>query len=122
MKETYLKIQNIKFWARVGVLNNEREFGQLFSIDVCLWADFEKCIDSDNVNETVDYSTLINDIKNHAKNFSCKTIEKYSNEILNLLVKRYKPSRLEIALTKCHPPIIGFSGKVSIVKIYEREA
>ena len=122
MKETYLKIENIKFWARVGVLNNERQFGQLFSVDVFLWSDFEECIDSDDVNATVDYSTLINDIKNHAKNFSCKTIEKYSNEILNLLVKRYKPSRLEISLTKCHPPIIGFSGKVSIVKTYEREA
>ena len=41
MKETYLKIQDIKFWARVGVLNNERQFGQLFSLDVCLWSDFE---------------------------------------------------------------------------------
>tara|TARA_Y100001978_G_scaffold172143_1_gene162266 strand:- start:306 stop:674 length:369 start_codon:yes stop_codon:yes gene_type:complete len=121
MKETYLKIENITFWARVGVLDEERELGQLFSIDVFLWSDFEKCIDSDDINATVDYSALIHDIKKHSKSFSCKTIEKYSNEILNLLVKRYNPSRLEIALTKCHPPIIGFSGQVRIVKVYERE-
>ena len=122
MKETYLKIQNIKLWARVGVLDKEREFGQLFSLDVFLWSDFEKCTFSDDINETIDYSTLISDIKVHSKNFSCKTIEKYSCEIVNLVVKRYKPARLEISLTKCKPPIIGFDGQVTIVKSYERKS
>ena len=122
MKETYLKIQNIKLWARVGVLDKEREFGQLFSLDLVLWSDFEKCALTDDVNETIDYSSLISDIKVHSKNFSCKTIEKYSREILNLVVKRYKPTRLEILLTKCKPPIIGFDGQVTIMKSYERQS
>jgi len=122
MKETYLKIQNIKLWARVGVLDKEREFGQLFSLDLVLWSDFEKCALTDDVNETIDYSSLISDIKVHSKNFSCKTIEKYSSEILNLVVKRYKPTRLEILLTKCKPPIIGFDGQVTIMKSYERQS
>ncbi len=122
MQETYLKIQNIKLWARVGVLDKEREFGQLFSLDLVLWSDFEKCALTDDVNETIDYSSLISDIKVHSKNFSCKTIEKYSSEILNLVVKRYKPNRLEILLTKCKPPIIGFDGQVTIMKSYERQS
>ena len=120
MNDTYLTIKNLKLWARVGVLNKEREFGQLFSIDIFFWSDFEECSDSDDINNTIDYSFLINDIKNHSKNFSCKTIEKYSSEIVNLIVKKYKPSRLEIMLTKCHPPIIGFDGQVTIVKRYEK--
>ena len=122
MKETYLKIQNIELWARVGVLDKEREFGQLFSLDLVLWSDFEKCALTDDVNETIDYSSLISDIKVHSKNFSCKTIEKYSSEILNLVVKKYKPTRLEILLTKCKPPIIGFDGQVTIMKSYERQS
>ena len=120
MNDTYLTIKNLKLWARVGVLNKEREFGQLFSIDIFFWSDFEECSDSDDINNTIDYSFLISDIKNHSKNFSCKTIEKYSSEIVNLIVKKYKPSRLEIMLTKCHPPIIGFDGQVTIVKRYEK--
>ena len=39
--ETYLKIKDIKLWARVGVLEQERDLGQLFSLDVFLWSDFE---------------------------------------------------------------------------------
>jgi len=32
--ETFLKIENIKLWARVGVLDEERELGQLFILDI----------------------------------------------------------------------------------------
>ena len=121
MKETLLKIEKIKLWARVGVLNKERKLGQLFSLDVFLWSNFEECAVSDDITKTIDYSILITELKRHSRSFSCKTIEKYSKEILDLLIKKYKPNRLEISLTKCHPPIIGFDGQVTITKIYERE-
>ena len=39
--ETFLKIENIKLWARVGVLDEERELGQLFTLDIFLWTDFD---------------------------------------------------------------------------------
>tara|TARA_Y100001968_G_scaffold325546_1_gene366953 strand:+ start:5968 stop:6336 length:369 start_codon:yes stop_codon:yes gene_type:complete len=122
MSETYLKIENIQVWARVGVLDQERKVGQLFSLDVFLWSDFEKCSNSDDINSTIDYSILIKDIKNHAKSFSCQTIEKYSKDIMDLILKRFKPYRLKISLTKCNPPINGFNGKISIVKIYDRDS
>jgi len=34
MMETFLKIENIKLWARVGVLDEERDLGQLFILDI----------------------------------------------------------------------------------------
>ena len=37
----FLKIENIKLWARVGVLDEERELGQLFSLDIFLWTDLK---------------------------------------------------------------------------------
>ena len=54
--ETFLKIENIKLWARVGVLDEERELGQLFILDIFLWTDFEKCTVNDDIKKTVDYS------------------------------------------------------------------
>ena len=124
MQETYLKIEDIKLWARVGVLDKEREFGQLFSLDVFIWSDFEECIISDNIDATFDYSVLIKDIKNHSKSFSCQTIEKYSKVIIDLILRRFNPSpsRLKIHLRKCNPPILGFNGEVSIVQIYEKDS
>ena len=49
--ETFLKIENIKLWARVGVLDEERELGQLFSLDIFLWSDFEKCTSNDDIKK-----------------------------------------------------------------------
>ena len=117
--ETYLKIKDIKLWARVGVLEEERELGQLFSLDVFLWADFQNCVQNDDIKSTVDYSKLIEILKFQAKEICCFTIEKYSNEILKIIDKEFNLSRIKIILTKCKPPIIGFDGEVSIVRVFE---
>ena len=119
--ETYLKIENIKLWARVGVLDKERELGQLFNLDVFLWTDFEKCTANDDIKKTVDYSKLVEILKNQSKKIYCFTIEKYSNAILEIVDKEFKLSKIKIILTKCNPPITGFDGKVSIVRILEKK-
>ena len=59
-------------------------------------------------------------MKSHSKNFSCFTIEKYSDEIIKIIQRGFNPDRIKIILTKCEPPIEGFNGKVSIVKFFEK--
>ena len=76
--ETFLKIENIKLWARVGVLDEERKLGQLFSLDIFLWTDYEKCTVNDDIKKTVDYSKLVQILKDQSKKICCFTIEKYS--------------------------------------------
>ena len=117
--ETFLKIENIKLWARVGVLDEERELGQLFSLDIFLWTDFEKCTVNDDIKKTVDYSKLVQILKDQSNKIYCYTIEKYSNAILEIIDQEFKLSKIKIILTKCNPPITGFDGKVSIVRILE---
>ena len=117
--ETFLQIENIKLWARVGVLDEERRSGQLFSLDIFLWTDFEQCTSNDDVTKSVDYSKLVEILKSQSKKIYCFTIEKYSNAILEIIGKEFKFSKIKIILTKCNPPITGFDGKVSIVRILE---
>ncbi len=117
--ETFLKIENIKLWARVGVLDEERKLGQLFSLDIFLWTNFEKCTLNDDIEKTIDYSKLVQILKNQSKKIYCFTIEKYSSAILEKIDKEFKISKIKIILTKCNPPITGFDGKVSIVRILE---
>ena len=117
--ETYLKIKDIKLWAKVGVLKEERELGQLFILDVYLWADFQTCAQNDDIKSTVDYSKLVEILKHQAKGICCFTIEKYSNEILKIIDEKFNLNRIKIILTKCKPPIVGFDGKVSIVRFFE---
>jgi len=118
--ETFLKIENIKLWARVGVLDEERQLGQLFSLDIFLWTDFEKCTANDDIRKTVDYSKLVQILKEQSKKIYCFTIEKYSNAILEIIDQEFKLAKIKIILTKCSPPIKGFDGRVSIVRILEK--
>ena len=119
--ETFLKIENIKLWARVGVLHEERELGQLFILDIFLWTDFDKCTVNDDIKKTIDYSKLVRILKDQSKKIYCFTIEKYSNKILEIINQEFKLSKVKIILTKCNPPIIGFDWKVSIVRILENK-
>ena len=118
--ETLLKIENIKLWARVGVLDEERKLGQLFSLDIFLWTDFEKCTENDDIKKTIDYSKLVQILKDQSKKIYCFTIEKYSNAIIEVIDQEFKLSKVKIILTKCNPPITGFDGKVSITRIIEK--
>ena len=117
--ETFLKIENIKLWARVGVLDEERELGQLFILDIFLWTDFKKCTVNDDIKKTVDYSKLVQILKDQSKKIYCFTIEKYSNAILEIINEEFTLSKIKIVLTKCNPPIAGFDGRVSIIRILE---
>ena len=119
--ETFLKIENITLWARVGVLEEERELGQLFSLDLFLWTDFKTCTEYDDIKKTVDYSKLVEILKDHSKKICCFTIEKYSNSILEIIDEEFKLSKIKIILTKCNPPITGFDGNVSIVRILQNK-
>ena len=94
--ETFLKIEIIKLWARVGVLDEERALGQLFILDIFLWTDFEKCTINDDIKKTVDYSKLVEILKDHSKKIYCFTIEKYSNAILEIINKEFKLSKIKI--------------------------
>jgi len=75
--------------------------------------------DDDDIKKTVDYSQLVEILKDQSKKIYCFTIEKYSNAILEIIDQEFKLSKIKIILTKCNPPIIGFDGKVSIVRILE---
>jgi len=92
--ETFLKIENIQLWARVGVLQEERELGQLFNLDIFLWTDFEKCTANDDIKKTVDYSKLVKILKNQSKKIYCFTIEKYSKAILEIIYQKFKLSKI----------------------------
>ena len=96
--DTFLKIENIKLWARVGVLDEDRELGQLFILDILLWTDFERCTLNDDIKKTVDYSKLVQILKEQSKKIYCFTIEKYSNSILEIIDQEFQLSKIKIIL------------------------
>jgi len=111
-----IHIKDINLWAHVGVLESERIHGQSFLLDISFWLDLNESSKLDQLDKTIDYSEAIKAIKTLSFEIKCLTIEHFSDQILNLLESLYGPIPIHILLTKCSPPIHGFTGTVLIEK------
>ena len=111
-----IHIKDINLWAHVGVLESERIDGQSFFLDISFWLDLDESSKLDQLDKSIDYSQVIKAVKKLSFEIKCLTIEYFSDQILNLLESLYGPVPIHILLTKCSPPIDGFTGNLLIEK------
>jgi len=52
-------VDGLQIYAYHGVHAHEREQGQQFALDIGLWADISAACDSDDLDDTVNYSRVI---------------------------------------------------------------
>ncbi len=109
-----IQVQGINLWSHVGVLEEEQLLGQYFLLDFSVYLDISEVIEKDRLDSTIDYSIPIVGLKKLAFESKSMTIEKFSQDILDFLENLYGTKPIKILLTKCEPPIKGFTGKVSI--------
>ena len=118
-----IHIHGLRLWAHVGVLDHERRDGQWFQLDITLGLDLgqsAKCDDlsasakSDDLSATADYSLAVRALQLLVSELCCLTIERFSEEVFEVLEGLYGPLPMHLVLQKCHPPIAGFTGSVAI--------
>jgi dihydroneopterin aldolase len=109
-----IHVRGLRLWAHVGVLEQEREQGQMFELAFRLGADLAVAARADDLAASFDYVKAITALQAQARTIRCLTIEHYSERILALLEECYGAIPLEVSLSKCHPPIAGFTGSVAV--------
>ena len=109
-----IHVEGLKVWARVGVLPEERSLGQWFVVDLTIWFDLAPAGRSDDLSLSVDYGQAIAAIQACAQQVVCHTVECFSETILDQVGKICGPGPVRLILRKCHPPIPGFDGSISV--------
>jgi dihydroneopterin aldolase len=109
-----IEVRGLRLWAHVGVLEQERAEGQWFELAFRLGGDLAVAARDDDLAASFDYVQAITALQAQARTIRCLTIEHYSERILALLEECYGAIPLEIELTKCQPPIPGFTGSVAV--------
>ena len=109
-----IHVKDVNLWAHVGVLPQERFHGQSFLLDFTLWLDLKKAALNDDLSATADYSLAIQDLQQLAFQLNCKTIERFSELILDRLECIYGQIPMRVFLRKCSAPISGFGGIVGV--------
>ncbi len=111
-----ITVRGLRLWAHVGVLEQERRDGQWFELAFSLLADLEATARTDDLAHGFDYAAAVTALQRQARAVRCRTLERYSERILDLLEEIYGPVPLEVELAKCRAPIPGFGGSVTVTR------
>ena len=109
-----IRVDDLRLWAHVGVLDHERRDGQWFRVDLALHLDVNQAALVDSLDATADYSRAVQALQTLAADIRCQTIEHFSERMFDVLEKLYGSIPIQLRLSKCRPPIPGFDGTVSI--------
>lgn len=99
-----IKISGIEFFAHHGVLNSEKELGQIFSIDCEFSLDTSMC--EDDLSKTVNYGQVALDIISFCQENCYDLLETLVNKLsCHLLIKYCLMEQLILTIHKPHAPI-----------------
>jgi dihydroneopterin aldolase len=93
-----IKIKNLKLSTNVGIHLWEKDFDREIIINVEIETDFIKSLESDNIEDAIDYDAITTKIKDLIANNKFQLIEKMAQEVMNKIMEdsRIKRSKLEI--------------------------
>ena len=109
-------VQGLRLWAHVGVLEHERALGQWFELEFWLGGDLSRAAVADDLAASYDYVSAIEALRQLCRSLVCRTLEHFSERILDSLEEVYGPIPIWLELRKCHAPIPGFDGTVSVCR------
>jgi len=111
----YIELKKIVCYASHGVTEQERTTGNTYIIDIKLFLDLKKAIESDLLEDTVNYADIIDIIKREMTTPS-RLIEHAAGRIVRR-IKLACPqvSNIDIRLAKMYPPVNGEIQEAAVV-------
>ena len=103
-----IHLKNMKFYAYHGVMEEENIKGQVFVVDMTLFADFRKVGRSDNLEDTIDYSAVYQCVKEVVTTNRFKLIEKLAYVISEEVIRQFRMvQQIQVVVKKPQAPIAG---------------
>jgi len=103
-----IRMKNCAFFARHGVLEEEKRLGQRFYVDAVLLVSPEHPLDEDNIDGTVDYGIAFDVIQEIVTGRRRFLIEALALDVAKALCARFPQiARAEITVRKPNAPVTG---------------
>ena len=109
-----IRVRDLRIWAHVGVLDQEREHGQWFRLCFAIAADLSATARSDDLEGGYDYGLGIAALQQRSRSLRCRTLEHAADQLLDRLESLYGPVGLWLEIEKCRVPVPGFNGRVAV--------
>lgn len=120
IKQTYITIDRLHFFARHGVMEQERTTGNEFEVSATLGYDATRAIAGDNVADAVSYADAAAVIAREMSQPSA-LLEHVAGRIARALLDSLPALNSgSVTVTKLHPPIPGQASAASVTIDFAR--
>ena len=103
----YLELKDLSFHAYHGVMEQEKMVGNTYVVNLKLFFDFTKAMQSDDLKDTINYA-LVYEVVKQEMSIHADLIEHLAFRIVNQIKKTFPQlEEIEIRLAKKNPPIRG---------------
>lgn len=109
-----IHVTGIRCYGYTGYLAEEQVLGQWFEIDVTLWFDLSVAGNSDRIEDTIDYRSTIETVKQLVKSSKFALVERLAEAIASRILEPEKIGQVRVRVTKPSAPIPDFGGKITI--------
>ena len=109
-----IEVRELRVTGTHGVLPEERDRAQPFSVDIVAWVDMEAAQQSDDLADTVDYGALAQAAADVVGGRSYRLLEALSGRLASaLLIVDPRLEAVEVTVRKLRPPLaldVGSTG------------
>ena len=95
-----IHIDQLEVSTRIGVPEEERASPQRLTISISFWPSQQTCDLGDNIQKTVNYSTVAEETKNFAGKQSVNLIETLAHRLAAHLLRTFPIQKITVAVRK----------------------
>lgn len=115
MSEIQIELEEMRYYAYHGVLDQERRVGNHFTVSLLITADVLCSTESDALADTISYAEIYDTVADEMAKPS-QLLEHVAGRITRRLMADFTPiTALTVKLTKHNPPIRGDVRAASII-------
>ena len=105
VKESFIFLRNVRFYAFHGVMVQERQVGGEFLLTLRVGYPLDKAMESDDVKDTLNYATLF-DIAKREMDIPSQLLEHVAGRIVKVITTAFpEVTSIDLELTKQNPPM-----------------
>ena len=114
-------LKNIAFYGYHGTNAHETELGQRFFMDVEMFLNLGEAIAADDLDRTVNYKAVFEDVRKIAENKRYRLVESLGESIARTILERYPVDRAVIRIRKPSVPLEGILDYIEVEVDRSRE-
>ena len=107
-----IHMRDLRCYCIVGIFEHERKTKQEVVINLTIYADLSKPCASDNIEDTINYKSLKQDILSMVENSGFFLIEKMAEEIATICLRDARVQRCDVSVDK--PGALRYARSVAV--------